>query len=114
MSKYMLSWSIKPCVCVEMIQAVLQAESLWLHLGIIKELAAMCHSVFQSGDVRYGFTTIPTYPRCVSEAWQLHCHFISSSVQAHLHRKLLLRCKLLMFIVWVVTDLMCFVCAVVR
>lgn len=39
-----------------------QAESLWLHLGIIKELAAMCHSVFQNGDVRYGFTTIPTYP----------------------------------------------------
>lgn len=40
-----------------------QAESLWLHLGIIKELAAMCHSVFQGGDVRYGYTTVPTYPR---------------------------------------------------
>ncbi len=40
-----------------------QAESLWLHLGIIKELAAMCHSVFEGGDVRYGYTTVPTYPR---------------------------------------------------
>ena len=43
----------------------LQAESLWLHLGIIKELAAMCHSVFQEGDVRYGYTPVPTYPRWV-------------------------------------------------
>lgn len=39
-----------------------QAESLWLHLGIIKELAAMCHAVFHGGDVRYGYTTVPTYP----------------------------------------------------
>ena len=44
-------------------QCGVQAESLWLHLGIIKELAAMCHSVFQGGDVRYCFTTVPTYPR---------------------------------------------------
>lgn len=40
-----------------------QGESLWLHLDIIKELAKMCHSVFEGGDVRYAFTTIPTYPR---------------------------------------------------
>lgn len=42
-----------------------QAESQWYHLDIIKSLAAMCHSVFQGGSVQYGFTTIPTYPRCV-------------------------------------------------
>ncbi|KAK9811308.1 hypothetical protein WJX72_001515 [[Myrmecia] bisecta] len=39
-----------------------QAESLWLHLDIIKELARMCSDVFQGGQVRYAFTTIPTYP----------------------------------------------------
>jgi spermidine synthase len=40
-----------------------QAESLWLHLDIIKALAAMCHEVFAGGSVNYAFTTIPTYPR---------------------------------------------------
>jgi spermidine synthase len=40
-----------------------QAESLWLHLPIIKELASMCHEVFQGGSVQYAYTTIPTYPR---------------------------------------------------
>lgn len=52
-------------------QRVVQAESLWLHLGIIKELAAMCHSVFEGGDVRYGYTTVPTYPRCLSHYFSL-------------------------------------------
>ena len=28
----------------------------------------MCHSVFEGGDVRYGYTTVPTYPRSA-----LHC-----------------------------------------
>ena len=42
---------------------VLQGESLWLHLPIIKELAAMCHEVFVGGSVTYAYTTIPTYPR---------------------------------------------------
>lgn len=42
---------------------VLQAESLWYHLDIIKSLAAMCSEVFQGGAVQYAFTTIPTYPR---------------------------------------------------
>ena len=42
----------------------MQGESLWLHLHIIRELAAMCHSVFQGGSVQYAYTTIPTYPRC--------------------------------------------------
>ncbi len=40
-----------------------QGESLWLHLDIIKELAAMCHEVFVGGTVQYAYTTIPTYPR---------------------------------------------------
>jgi spermidine synthase len=39
-----------------------QAESLWLHLDIIKALATMCSSVFQGGSVCYAVTTIPTYP----------------------------------------------------
>lgn len=39
-----------------------QAESLWLHLDIIKALAAMCKGVFVGGSVSYAFTTIPTYP----------------------------------------------------
>lgn len=39
-----------------------QAESLWLHMPIIKSLAEMCAGVFHGGSVAYGFTTIPTYP----------------------------------------------------
>jgi len=66
----MQHWYLCPpwlCFCCEGRNDV-QAESLWLHLGIIKELAAMCHSVFEGGDVRYGYTTVPTYPRSA-----LHC-----------------------------------------
>lgn len=39
-----------------------QGESLWLHMDIIKGLAAMCAEVFAGGSVQYAFTTIPTYP----------------------------------------------------
>ncbi|KAL6756017.1 spermidine synthase [Haematococcus lacustris] len=39
-----------------------QAESLWLHLDIIKSLANMCSQVFVGGSVSYAYTTIPTYP----------------------------------------------------
>mmetsp|Transcript_473 Transcript_473/g.1160 ORF Transcript_473/g.1160 Transcript_473/m.1160 type:complete len:309 (-) Transcript_473:41-967(-) len=39
-----------------------QAESIWLHLDIIKSLAGMCASVFEGGSVSYAHTTIPTYP----------------------------------------------------
>ncbi len=46
-----------------MVHVHLQAESLWLHLPIIKELASMCHRVFEGGSVQYAYTTIPTYPR---------------------------------------------------
>ena len=42
---------------------LVQAESLWLHLPIITELATMCNKVFQGGSVQYAYTTIPTYPR---------------------------------------------------
>ena len=58
-------------ICMHYQWGCMQAESLWLHLGIIKELAAMCHSVFQEGDVQYGYTTVPTYPRWVDggRAW---------------------------------------------
>ena len=40
-----------------------QGESLWLHMDIIKTLAAMCREVFVDGTVSYAYTTIPTYPR---------------------------------------------------
>ena len=46
-----------------MLDELLQGESLWLHLPIIEELAKMCKSVFEGGDVKYAYTTIPTYPR---------------------------------------------------
>ena len=42
-----------------------QAESLWLHLDLIKELYSVCSNIFKEkdgGDVRYAYTTIPTYP----------------------------------------------------
>ena len=39
-----------------------QAESLWLHMPIIQNLATMCREVFVGGAVHYAFTTIPTYP----------------------------------------------------
>ena len=58
-------WKRRPCRCLHLWQRgqALQGESLWLHLPIITELASMCRSVFQGGDVKYAFTTIPTYPR---------------------------------------------------
>ena len=66
----------------------MQAESLWLHLGIIKELAAMCHTVFQGGDVRYGYTTVPTYPRwvCLPHLHQdgLSIHYSATQLHAEL------------------------------
>lgn len=37
-----------------------QAESIWLHLDIIKDLKKACKSVFPT--VEYAYTTIPTYP----------------------------------------------------
>lgn len=37
-----------------------QAESMWLHLPIIKELKKDCASVFPVAE--YAYTTIPTYP----------------------------------------------------
>eukprot|EP00475_Leptophrys_vorax_P043584 TRINITY_DN8437_c0_g1_i2.p1 TRINITY_DN8437_c0_g1~~TRINITY_DN8437_c0_g1_i2.p1 ORF type:complete len:187 (-),score=17.79 TRINITY_DN8437_c0_g1_i2:144-704(-) len=38
-----------------------QAESLWLHLPIIKEIAEACHHSFK-GSVNYAWTSVPTYP----------------------------------------------------
>lgn len=37
-----------------------QAESMWIHLPIIKELKKACKEVFPT--VGYAYTTIPTYP----------------------------------------------------
>ena len=51
-----------------------QGESLWLHLPIIKELAAMCHEVFVGGSVSYAYTTIPTYPRWVGLPGPVQAH----------------------------------------
>lgn len=37
-----------------------QAESMWIHLDIIKNLKKSCKEIFP--NVEYAFTTIPTYP----------------------------------------------------
>ena len=39
-----------------------QAESIWLHLDIIRELHSLCLEVFQGGTVSYAYCTSPTYP----------------------------------------------------
>ncbi|KAJ8538539.1 hypothetical protein K7X08_027760 [Anisodus acutangulus] len=38
-----------------------QAESIWLHMHIIKQIIANCRQVFK-GSVNYAWTTVPTYP----------------------------------------------------
>eukprot|EP00850_Spirogloea_muscicola_P010462 SM000061S19289 [mRNA] locus=s61:547675:550266:- [translate_table: standard] len=38
-----------------------QAESLWLHLKIIRDIAEACHHSFK-GTVAYAWTSVPTYP----------------------------------------------------
>eukprot|EP00245_Coleochaete_scutata_P006422 TRINITY_DN20856_c0_g1_i1.p1 TRINITY_DN20856_c0_g1~~TRINITY_DN20856_c0_g1_i1.p1 ORF type:complete len:350 (-),score=88.22 TRINITY_DN20856_c0_g1_i1:501-1550(-) len=38
-----------------------QAESLWLHLEIIKDIAGACKNVF-GGSVNYASISVPTYP----------------------------------------------------
>ena len=74
-------WNVRVCDCdtytspfYEILHSALrpggvvctQAESLWLHLDLIKELHSVCSNVFKdkdgNGDVRYAYTTIPTYP----------------------------------------------------
>jgi len=41
-----------------------QAESVWLHLDIIKALTKMCSGIFgqSGGTINYAVTSIPTYP----------------------------------------------------
>eukprot|EP00242_Pyramimonas_sp_CCMP2087_P013634 CAMPEP_0198197958 /NCGR_PEP_ID=MMETSP1445-20131203/1511_1 /TAXON_ID=36898 /ORGANISM="Pyramimonas sp., Strain CCMP2087" /LENGTH=325 /DNA_ID=CAMNT_0043867383 /DNA_START=86 /DNA_END=1060 /DNA_ORIENTATION=+ len=39
-----------------------QAECLWLHLPVIKDVASMCKEVFKGGKTTYAYCTIPTYP----------------------------------------------------
>lgn len=41
-----------------------QAESIWLHMHIIKQIIANCRQVFK-GSVNYAWTTVPTYPTYV-------------------------------------------------
>ena len=40
----------------------MQAESIWLHMDLISRMCGDCASIFGEGNVRYAFTTIPTYP----------------------------------------------------
>ena len=37
-----------------------QAENMWLHLNLIKDIIGHCSKLFAS--VEYGFTYVPTYP----------------------------------------------------
>ena len=64
----MLNWQVRLMVAAHHARPP-QAESLWLHLPIITELATMCHRVFAGGSVQYAYTTIPTYPRCQRACW---------------------------------------------
>ncbi|BBN09535.1 spermidine synthase [Marchantia polymorpha subsp. ruderalis] len=41
--------------------ACTQAESIWLHLPIIKEVVSICSGIF-TGSVNYAWTSVPTYP----------------------------------------------------
>ncbi|CAN4097607.1 unnamed protein product [Withania somnifera] len=38
-----------------------QAESIWLHMHLIKQIITNCRQVFK-GSVNYAWTTVPTYP----------------------------------------------------
>lgn len=38
-----------------------QAESLWLHMPIIKDIVAACGHTFK-GSINYAWTSVPTYP----------------------------------------------------
>jgi spermidine synthase len=42
--------------------ACTQAESIWLHLPIIKEVVAINSTIFK-GSINYAWTSVPTYPR---------------------------------------------------
>ena len=71
----------------------MQGESLWLHLDIIKSLAAMCHEVFVGGTVQYAYTTIPTYPR-----WGPDCSthsLLTTALRLLSVNRLLAQCPLL-------------------
>ncbi|KAL2619935.1 hypothetical protein R1flu_000140 [Riccia fluitans] len=41
--------------------ACTQAESIWLHLPIIKEVMTICSEIFK-GSLGYAWTSVPTYP----------------------------------------------------
>jgi spermidine synthase len=53
--------------------ACTQAESIWLHLPIIKEVVAINSTIFK-GSINYAWTSVPTYPRFDRLHWtRLHC-----------------------------------------
>lgn len=39
-----------------------QAESIWLHMPIIKDITTACAHTFK-GSINYAWTSVPTYPR---------------------------------------------------
>lgn len=39
-----------------------QAESLWLHMDIIKGVLSVGQECFKGGCIGYAYTTVPTYP----------------------------------------------------
>ncbi|KAH9309717.1 hypothetical protein KI387_037628 [Taxus chinensis] len=43
---------------------ITQAESLWLHMHVIKDIISACRQAFK-GSVNYAWTSVPTYPRQV-------------------------------------------------
>ncbi|KAK1275417.1 Spermidine synthase [Acorus gramineus] len=57
-----------------------QAESIWLHMHIIEEIVSVCRQIFK-GSVNYAWTTVPTYPRQVSN--QSICYAINDGLRLY-------------------------------
>lgn len=39
-----------------------QGECMWIHLGLIRDVAKFCRQCFSPGSVGYAITSVPTYP----------------------------------------------------
>lgn len=57
-----------------------QAESIWLHMPIIKDITTACAHTFK-GSINYAWTSVPTYPR-----YLLTFHTIPISMQTEYHK----------------------------
>ncbi|KAH0662144.1 hypothetical protein KY284_027075 [Solanum tuberosum] len=70
-----------------------QAESIWLHMHLIKKIIANCRQVFK-GSVNYAWTTVPTYPTgvigymlCSTEGPEVNFKNPVNSIDKHVKSK---------------------------